>query len=340
MAPKISISDLPPVPWVRERDVDLLLAELLSTEPSLTSWIIDRDRRHGATAPSGVPCSVQAVVNYSRPDAVGGATGETDVVVSADYLIAGGTLLLSIEDKVWAAPQRNQGARHRAYVDGQPATWGLAVLIAPRDWISGRPCEVDHYHLDVSLEDLAQWCDEHDFGFQASVFRQACTPPDFDVAPDLQDWHLAVDNLLAGEFGLRLAPQNYVRTRNHGKAKPNRWASCALGTLESIPGTESPQLRLKPASTNHPSRAAIEAPKASHDLVEAVSVLAVAHGFDVRVTSAGTLLVERYVPDAMAWTVTAPFEDQVDHLVAVGRAAMELCAWWNSMALDDESPGE
>ena len=234
MRDPVSISDLPPVPWVRERDVDLLLAELLSTEPSLTSWLLDRDTRRPAEIPAGVPAFVRAIVNYSRPDTPGGSAGETDVVVQADYPEGGGTVLLSIEDKVWAAPQRNQGERHRAFVESHSARWALAVLIGPKEWITGHPDEAADYHLCIPLEDVAQWCQQHDLEFQAAVFRQACAPPNFELAPDLQDWHTAVDNLLNEEFGLRLAPQRFVRTRNQGQAKPNRWASCELGTLTSV----------------------------------------------------------------------------------------------------------
>jgi hypothetical protein len=105
--------------------------------------------------------------------------GETDVVVQADYPAGAGTLLLSIEDKVWAAPQQNQGKRHRAFVANHQARWGLAVLVGPKEWISGHPTEADDYHLCVALEEVAQWCQQHGFAFQASVFQQACVPPIF-----------------------------------------------------------------------------------------------------------------------------------------------------------------
>lgn len=328
MAEQVSISELPPVPWVRERDVDLLLAELLSTEPSLTSWLLDRELRRDAEVPVGVPSIVRAVVNYSRPEARGGATGETDVVTTAEY-DDGDMLLLSIEDKVWAAPQRHQGQRHRTFVEGHGARWGLAVLIGPDQWIGAHSDEASEYHLTVALEDLAQWCEDHDFEFQASVFRQACVPRDFALAPDLQDWHTAVDNLLDEEFGLRLAPQRYVRTRNQGKARPNRWASCEIGTLTPISGVGQPWITLKPASANHPARAVIECVKAPTALVEAVSMRARDRGFAVRVTRSGTLLIEQHVLDAMGWTVADPFDDQVIHVRAVGRAAVELREWWN-----------
>jgi len=42
---------------------------------------------------------------------------------------------------VWAAPQRDQGGRHPAFIDGHSARWGLAVLVAPEVWIIGHAAE-------------------------------------------------------------------------------------------------------------------------------------------------------------------------------------------------------
>lgn len=326
MHERLSLEETPPVPWVRERDIDLLLAELLSSEPSLTSWLLDRTMRLPTDIPNGAPASVRAVVNYSRPHAKGNAAGETDVVVSARY--PGGELVISIEDKVWAPSQRDQGKRHRAFVESCGAEWGLALLIAPEQWITSQQDEARDYHFAVSLEEIAEWCDSRAFNFQAEVCRQACERPNFALAPDLQDWHTAVDNLLKEEVGLRLEPQRYVRARNEGRAKPNRWASCTSGTLEPLRGAGQPWLTLKPSSTNHPTRAVIEISKAPADLVERLSDAAHGAGFSVRVTRAGTLLVERHVLTADEWTVAAPFDDQIGHIREVGQAAIELREWW------------
>ena len=110
------------------------------------------------------------------------------------------------------------------------------MLIGLREWITGHPHEADEYHLCVHLEDVALWCQQHGFEFQASVFRQACVAPVFELAPDLQDWHTAVDSLFDEGFGIRLAPQRFVGTRNQGQAKPHRWVACELGTLTSVRG--------------------------------------------------------------------------------------------------------
>ncbi len=64
--------------WVRERDVDLLLAESLSTLPGFVQWFVGRVPVMAAHAESVERCN--AVVNFNRPDARGDATGETDVL--------------------------------------------------------------------------------------------------------------------------------------------------------------------------------------------------------------------------------------------------------------------
>lgn len=325
------LRELPPVPWVRERDIDLLLAELLSTETELTEWLVNRSLQRPAERPDGAPASVRAIVNYSRPDALACGAGETDVVVEADYPSGAGTLLLSIEDKVWATPQRDQGGRHRLFVEGHSSRWGLAVLVAPRVWMVGHATESAEYHLCVALEDIAEWCRQRGFMFQSSVFRQACVPPRHELAPDLQDWHTAVDRLLDDEFGLRLAPQRFVRTKNMGQAKAERWASCEKVTLTAVRGADHPWLTLKPASVNHTARVAIELGKAPPDLADQLAIRATEFGFGARITRAGTLLIERSVPEAARWTVGAPFEQQTESLRAVGHAAVAVRDWWNAL---------
>lgn len=328
------------MPWVRERDLDLLLAEMFATEPQFTAWLLHREPRRPAQIPPGVPEFVHAVVNYSRPDAAAVAAGETDVLVTARYPDhgddSGGELLLSIENKVWAAPQLNQGQRHCDFAEKSDARWGLAVLIGPGAWIEGHAREADDYHLAVGLEDIAAWCRVHSSPFRAAVFEQACRPPVFEFAPDLQDWHASVNRLLFDQLGLRLAPQRFVRTRNAGQAKPNRWAICEVGTLERPGGAEQPLIYLRPASTNHTSRAALELPKAPAAVVDAARRHAPSHGLVVRITSANTLIVEWRVPAAHQWTLSRPFEEQVPFLLEVGRAALHLQTWWNALVHESE----
>ena len=319
------IADLAPVPWVRERDIDLLLAQLFADDHELISLFVDKGLP-GAANPTP-PLAVESTVNYSRPDAVAAAAGETDVIVAASY-DGSRSLLISIEDKVWAAPQLLQGQRHLAFVESSDATWGLAVLVAPEAWIKSHPAETKDYHCSVSLEALEQWCRERHHRFHAAAFAQACTPRGVAPAPDLQDWFESARLVLRERLGLDLEPQRFVRTTNAGSAKPNRWISCERPTLRCPPRTRQPWLMLKPPSSNHPARAVIEIPKASESLIE-TAALAAEPAFQTRMTRAGTLLIEYPVAAAAEWTVGSGFDEQIPHLVEVGRAAAELKAWWN-----------
>lgn len=330
---------LPPVPWVRERDVDLLIAGLLVAEVEFIAWLVARPSTSRIAVPAGVPEHVHAVVNYSRPTASSSAAGETDVLASATYPNGGGELVVSIEDKVWATPQASQGERHRRFIEECESTWRLSVLIAPSVWIASHPSEVGQYHLAVSLEDVAAWCRGRCLTFQAAVFDQACKPPMIELAPDLQEWHASTGALLERHLGLRLAPQQRVRTRNPGQAKTNRWTSCASETLIQPVGAEQPWLYLRPSSANHTSRAAIDLPKAPPDLIEQVRRDAVGRGFEVRITAARTLIVERLVPDAQSWSLASPFDEQVQHLLAVGAAGVLLRDWWNDLIDHRERSG-
>jgi hypothetical protein len=215
------------------------------------------------------------------------------------------------------------------FVGEYQSTWGVAALLAPRGWLQSHPSEADEYHLTVALEDIAEWCRKGSFAFRAAVFEQACRPPAVDLAPDLQDWHTAVDQLLFDQFGLRLAPQTYTRTRNAGQAKSNRWPSCHADTLLRPSGADQPWIVLKPASVKHESRAAISLVKAPPAVVDVVRQNAIASGLHVRMTPAGTLMVERRVPEAQPWAQASRFDEQVPHLLAVGEAACELQEWWN-----------
>ena len=333
MREPVSISDLPPVPWVREHDVDLLLAELLATEPSLTSWLLDRDLRRPAEIPAGTPSTVRAIVNYSRPHAPTEGAGETDVVVQADYPDGAGTLLLSIEDKVWAAPQRDQGEHHRAFVEGRTSHWGLAVLIGPKELVTGRPDEAVEYHLCVHLEDVAV------------VPPPRLRAPGICLPTGVRTTGLRAcagtaglahrrGQLVRRGVGFGPAPQRFVRTKNQGQAKSNRWVECEMDTLTSVRGAEQPSIIMKPASANHPSRATIEVPKATTPLVEHLSTRATERGFTVRVTRSGTLVIVKHVPEATRWSVAATFDEQIVHLRAIGRAAIALHNWSNRMVVE------
>lgn len=156
------LSALPPVPWVRERDIDLLMAGLLATEFEFVSWLVTRPATRPMDAPSDIPEHVHAVVNYSRPNASSAAAGETDVLASATYQGSMDELVLSIEDKVWATPQARQGERHRLSVEEFESRWRVAALVGPREWIAAHASEIDHYHLAIPLRTSRHGVDSGD----------------------------------------------------------------------------------------------------------------------------------------------------------------------------------
>lgn len=223
------------------------------------------------------------------------------------------------------------GQRHREFVSQHGAKWGLAVLVAPLEWIRVHQGEVDEYQVVVCLEEVAGWCRDRGLKFSASVFEQACKPPSVDLAPDIQDWHAHVHQLLLEAFDIRLQPQLFVRTRNKGRAKPNRWPVCEMATLEPAPTRQHPQIWLKPASANHTSRVVIEIPKASAELVQLVADAVGAERYRIRLTTARTLMVVNEVPEAQPWALSSPFEEQVPYLLVMGRAVAQLRDWWNSL---------
>jgi hypothetical protein len=82
----------------------------------------------------------------------------------------------------------------------------------------------------------------------------------------------------------------------------------------------------------------IEVSKAQAGLIEQLSTRAIERGFAVRVTRAGTLLIEQDAPDAVRWTVAAPFDEQIGHLRVIGRAAIALRDWWNEVIVELHLP--
>ena len=143
--PSFCVRDLPPVPWVRERDLDLLLARLCATQPFLLAWFASPPIEPDGSLPTGDPVDIHAAINVHRHGTEGHATGETDVVVEATY--AGGTLLMSIENKTWAAPQDRQGERCefiRPHIGAKVVFGGRCCAEVMARWPCGRGSRLRH----------------------------------------------------------------------------------------------------------------------------------------------------------------------------------------------------
>ena len=325
-----NIDALPVVPSVRERDIDLLIAHLCSVDTRFLPWLLRSLRPDLHDAPEGEPSTVKAIVNYTRPHAGGRAAGETDVLVMATYAV--GDLLISIENKAWAAPQRNQAQRHRAFVEGTDATWAYAIVLAPEGWLAGHRVETSGYHAALALEEIAQWCATNDHPFHSEVFATACTQPDFLPALDLFSWHDNLDAFLKAHFDLSLEPQRYVRTSNLGSSKPGRWPSFARHTLTPIRGLPHPWMMIRPSSVNHTTRVALDVAKAPDEFIHRIERSLEETEITHRVTRAGTAIIEITVPDARDWDTIADFALQIPHIIAVGHTAMRFIDWWEQFA--------
>ena len=330
------INNLPAVPSVRERDIDLLVAHLASTSSEFVPWLLHVADPPLDAAPDQPLIATRAVINYSRPDAGGKAAGETDVLIAGQY--DDGNLIVSVENKAWATAQPNQAERHRAFIDSQDARWKYAIVIAPDGWIASNRSEVSRYHASISVERIAEWCASNNHPFHAEVLTTACTQPTFSPALDLLAWQEHADAWFFEHAGLRLEWQRFIRTSNPGSEKPARWASFSSETLRPLPGMKHPWLIVRPSSTNHPCRVAVDISKPSARLVRHVKQAAYDSYISHRVTRAGTLIVELPIPAAKAWNMAAPFEEQTPYLAQVAQAAHEFIRWWDTLATTYRPP--
>lgn len=326
----------PPVPWVRERDVDLLLAESLSVDPAFVSHLLQRLDDGSWPTPDSV--RLAASVGHNRPDALADASGETDVLVAVDWP-SGERALISIENKVLALPQTRQGERHRRFVEGSGADFFAAVLVAPQAWLAGHHEEVSSYHVAVSLEDIAEWHegqDEPGARWRGRVFRQAAAQRhDFEVADDLNDWCREFDQRIFEIAELRLEPQIRLRTRVSGRALSGRFIWCEAATLESLAGCDA-TLFFKTASAKRPGRASIDISGLPDD--QAQRLLRCVQSDDglpaavsAYTTPSGTVIVEACPTEAKGLTMTQSVGQQEPAVAAVAQAAAGLRDWWNRL---------
>lgn len=316
--------------WVRERDVDLLLAESLSTLPGFVQWFVARVPVMAGQAQSVERCN--AVVNFKRPDARGDATGETDVLAQVDFT-NGERCLISIEDKVLASPRLNQGRRHRAYLESQPHEYTAAVLVAPSKWVEGHRVEAETYDCVIPIEAIAAWHNEQyepavqwrgRVLAQAAEQRSAMAP-----APDLDAWCDDLDEAIKSQ-GLRLAPQARQKSDAPGQAVSGRFIWCAEDTLGDVEDLWA-ALFFKHASANYPGRVSIDIALPKDDPRGIPLALSAEDaGFRCRRTKA-YLIVESCPPEAAGFNMVDSVADQLPAVTALAHAAKELQLWWNAL---------
>ena len=194
----------------------------------------------------------------------------------------------------------------------------------------------DGYHGTLTVEAVADWCGAHGHSFHGEVLEAACNQPEFMPALDLLSWHEQANMFFAAHSDLRLEPQRYVRTSNAGAAKPARWPSFARHTLTPIEGLPHPWLMIRPGSTNHPCRLAVDIPKAPQRLLRAAKASAVGTGISCRQTRAGTLIIELEVSRAAKFDMAAPFGTQTEFLAEIANSTHTFINWWKDFVVQHE----
>lgn len=322
-----------PLPFVRERDVDLLLAESFSSDAHFRRWFLAEVPDMGKSLETEV---LKVRVSDLREGAPAEAVGETDVRVDIEWT-DGVTGLLSIENKIAAEAQPAQGRRHQVFVKSEAAVVKASVLVAPESWINSHAVEVAEYDMAVSMEAIAQHhLDRNDESvtWRGRVFAQAAAQRPVSVpAPDLDEWCVDLAGMI-GEYGLRLAPQFRERTPVAGRSKPDRFIWCADETLTALGGLW-PSLYFKTATARRPGRVSIDVSIRPSDLRRSLlECSAAAHGLSVGGTEA-TLIVEVCPPESAALTPTLSVAEQSDAVHALAQAGCRLQTWWNGLTSED-----
>jgi hypothetical protein len=87
------------IPWVAERDIDLLLLEEISSSPNFLKWFLAQTGISGRASLVSAGCAVHTT------------KGESDLEVTVQY--AGRIYRILVEDKIGAAFQPRQSERYR-----------------------------------------------------------------------------------------------------------------------------------------------------------------------------------------------------------------------------------
>lgn len=152
-----------------ERDIDLLLAEEFSVNPTFAQWFLKETKFAGRSS------AAVADVFVSRADTL----GESDLVVL--FSDDDGAFAILVEDKVDAGLQPDQAVRYRQRADREVAA-GFCdeyaiVLCAPHHYISER-ADLAGFDVLLSLERIAEALRQEDSArsqYRASFLETAST---------------------------------------------------------------------------------------------------------------------------------------------------------------------
>jgi len=134
------------IPWVAERDIDLLLLEELSSSPVFLKWFLAQIGIHQQCTLISAACTV------STPN------GESDLEITVQC--GGKVHKILIEDKIGAPLQPAQaeryGQRAEAYVGEGKCSAVQTVIVAPSSYF-GEAADRLGFDNTVSLESIREW---------------------------------------------------------------------------------------------------------------------------------------------------------------------------------------
>jgi len=134
------------VPWVTERDIDMLLLEEFSSSPDFLKWFLAQIEITGQASHISTACTVVT------------STGESDLEMTV--LCDDRILKILIEDKIGAPLQPKQPERYRerakAYLDEGTCSAAKTVIIAPSNYLKKATDRLG-FDYAVSHESIREW---------------------------------------------------------------------------------------------------------------------------------------------------------------------------------------
>jgi hypothetical protein len=136
------------IAWIRERDVDLLLASELHGHPAFGAWVF---------ASVGVPDITWRDAHVS----VSQENGESDLIITGTFA-DGSIVILLVENKVAASFQPDQDARYAVRAERMRATGHYrlvqTVLLAPDTYLESSGATFD---AELSYEAISSWLEQN-----------------------------------------------------------------------------------------------------------------------------------------------------------------------------------
>lgn len=312
---------------ILERDVDLVILDLLHTSPPFRAWLLQ------SVADDLLP-SDEGVEFLGAWHSVSTPNGESDIEVEWQ-LVSGARLVILIEDKLGAAFQPDQGLRYQEraenYVSSGRAMRSRTVLAAPSAYPERDPAGAAPFERHVSLESILEWCrseaagDRRGYlaGFMEHALRR-CTPRSRGAAASYGQ---------PGQSGKPQYPEMYELIREILERRP---LQPILTISNSTPGEwvylrfegRGAGISLRWRLADHWVELVMEAARVRREAVE----LALAAN-----PLAGAAVADRGRTEHVVWVATpeidllGPADSQVEAAATALDISAELAAWYVSV---------